>query len=156
MTQLAVAFLAGLLFAVGLIVSGMSNPAKVLNFLDIAGTWDPTLAVVMGGALLVTFPTFGWVLSRSAPLLCEQFQLPTRTRIDVQLLLGSAIFGLGWGLAGLCPGPALTSLATTAKPVVMFVAAMIAGMLACRYLVEPLFTGSRRTCEERTTLREQP
>lgn len=137
MAQLVVSFIAGLLFAVGLIVSGMSNPSKVLNFLDVAGNWDPTLAFVMAGALLVTFPAFHFVLKRSAPLLSDRFYLPTRQQIDAPLVSGATIFGVGWGLAGLCPGPALTALGSGATSAFVFVAAMTAGALAHKYILQP-------------------
>lgn len=137
MAQLVVSFIAGLLFAVGLIVSGMSNPSKVLNFLDVTGNWDPTLAFVMAGALLVTFPAFQIVLRRSAPLFADRFHLPTRHQIDAPLVSGAAIFGVGWGLAGLCPGPALTALGSGARSAFVFVAAMTAGALVHKYLVQP-------------------
>lgn len=124
---LALSLVAGVIFGIGLIVSQMVNPAKVLNFLDIAGDWDPTLALVMGGALLVTIPSFHLILKRAHPLLDKRFYLPTKTDIDARLLGGSAIFGIGWGMAGLCPGPALTALATGLLPVIGFVVAMAAG-----------------------------
>lgn len=142
MGQLSVSFFAGVLFATGLLVSGMSNPAKVLNFLDITGSWDPTLVFVMGGALMVTLPVFRMVLKRSRPLLSERFYLPTKEQIDAPLVTGAAIFGIGWGLAGLCPGPALTALASGATPAFAFVAAMIAGVLVHKYLVEPRIMAS--------------
>jgi hypothetical protein len=145
MMQLLVSFLAGPLFAVGLIVSGMSNPSKVLNFLDVSGPWDPTLALVMGGALLVTFPAFQLVLKRTRPLLAERFYLPTKQEIDSQLVTGAAIFGIGWGLAGLCPGPALTALGSGATSAFAFVAAMIAGVLVEKYVIEPRIPVARRT-----------
>jgi uncharacterized protein len=144
MAQLLVSFVAGLLFAAGLIISGMSNPSKVLNFLDVGGHWDPTLAVVMGGALLVTVPAFHFVLRRSAPLLAGRFQLPTKPRIDLQLVTGSAIFGVGWGLAGLCPGPALTALGSGATSASVFVAAMLAGVIVEKYFVEPRMLTAER------------
>ena len=137
MAQLVVSFIAGLLFAFGLIVSGMSNPSKVLHFLDVTGNWDPTLAFVMAAALLVTFPAFRFVLKRSAPLLSDRFYLPTKQQIDVPLITGAAIFGIGWGLAGLCPGPALTALGSGATSAFVFVAAMIAGALVQKYIVQP-------------------
>lgn len=126
----------GLLFGVGLIVSGMSNPAKVLNFLDLAGTFDPSLAFVMGGAVLVAFIGFRLVLSRERPLLAPRFQLPTRTDIDARLIVGPALFGIGWGLGGFCPGPAFTALSLAAPGTLAFVPAMLAGMWAARLLAE--------------------
>ena len=107
----------------------MSDPAKVLNFLDVAGSWDPTLAFVMGGALCVTTPGFYFMRRRSRPLFATDFHLPTRRDIDGRLLGGAAIFGLGWGVAGLCPGPALADIASGMPVILAFVAAMIAGAL---------------------------
>ena len=104
----------GLLFGVGLVVSGMSDPAKVLNFLDLFGTWDPSLAFVMGGGVLVAFVGYRIVLGRPRPLLAAGFSLPMRKDIDRPLVLGAAIFGIGWGLGGFCPGPALTALGLAA------------------------------------------
>jgi len=126
----------GLLFGIGLIVSGMSNPAKVLNFLDLAGTFDPSLAFVMGGAVLVAFVGFRLVLVRERPLLAPRFQLPTRTDIDTRLIVGPALFGIGWGLGGFCPGPAFTALSLAAPGTLAFVPAMLAGMWAARLLAE--------------------
>ena len=126
--KLLTAFFAGLLFGVGLIVSGLSLPSTVLGVLDLAGRWDPSLAFVMGGALLVGIPAFLFAARRRKSMLGEVMQLPTSTTIDRRLLLGSLTFGAGWGLAGFCPGPALASLAQGgAKPLIFF-AAMLAGM----------------------------
>lgn len=124
----------GLLFGFGLIVSGMSDPAKVLNFLDLAGTFDPSLAFVMGGAVMVAFIGFRLVLKREAPLLAPRFQLPTRSDIDARLIVGPALFGIGWGLGGFCPGPAFTALGLAAPGTLAFVPAMLAGMWAARLL----------------------
>lgn len=123
-----VALLAGLLFGAGLALGGMTNPAKVVAFLDVSGRWDPSLAFVMGSALLVTFPVFAWVRRAGRPLLAERFQLPTKRDLDPQLLAGAALFGIGWGIAGLCPGPAIANLAAGSPEVLLFVAAMVAGM----------------------------
>lgn len=125
---LLLAFVAGLIFAFGLSLSQMVNPAKVLNFLDLAGDWDPTLAFVMGGALLVTIPAFRFILRLPHPLFSGKFSLPTKRDVDARLLSGAAIFGVGWGVAGLCPGPAITALASGLLPVFGFVAAMAVGM----------------------------
>lgn len=122
----------GLLFGLGLIVSGMSNPAKVLNFLDLFGTFDPSLAFVMGGAVVVAFIGFRLVLRRERPLMAPRFQLPTRTDIDARLIVGPALFGLGWGLGGFCPGPAFTALGLAAPGTLAFVPAMLVGMWAAR------------------------
>lgn len=138
----------GLLFGVGLVVSGLANPAKILNFLDLAGTWDPSLAFVMGGAVLVTFVGYRLVLKRDHPLLAPQFHLPTRKDIDIKLFTGPALFGIGWGLGGYCPGPALTSLGLGASGTLVFVPAMFAGMWAARLLADrqsdPLVPPTRR------------
>lgn len=124
-----VAALAGIVFGVGLALSGMSDPAKVLNFLDVAGNWDPTLAFVMGGALCVTTPGFFLARRRARPLFDTAFRVPTRRDIDARLLAGAAIFGLGWGISGLCPGPALADIATGMPIILAFVGAMIGGAL---------------------------
>ncbi|NDV85468.1 YeeE/YedE family protein [Aurantimonas aggregata] len=130
-------FLAGLLFGVGLVVAGMSDPAKVLNFLDIFGRWDPSLAFVMGGAAVTTFIGYRVVLSRlQRPLILAEFQIPTRQDIDRDLLVGAAIFGIGWGIGGFCPGPAWTSLALGAPGTLIFLPAMLAGMAIATLLRE--------------------
>lgn len=134
--QLVLSLFAGLLFALGLIVSQMINPAKVLNFLDVAGNWDPTLAFVMGGALLVTIPAFRLILRRPHPLFSPRFYIPAKSDVDKRLVTGAALFGVGWGLAGLCPGPALTALVTGALPVIGFVLAMAAGALLYKWAFE--------------------
>ena len=123
-----VSLLAGLLFGAGLALGGMTDPGKVIAFLDVSGQWDPSLGFVMGSALLVTFPVFAWVRRAGRPLLAERFQLPTRKDIDPQLLIGAALFGIGWGIAGLCPGPAIANLAAGSFEILLFVAAMIGGM----------------------------
>jgi uncharacterized membrane protein YedE/YeeE len=117
----------GTIFGLGLAVSEMINPARVIGFLDIAGRWDPTLMFVMGGALAVTLPGYALILRSSKPLLDREFFLPTKRDIDRPLVLGAALFGLGWGLGGFCPGPALAGLASGAPGVILFVIAMIAG-----------------------------
>lgn len=127
MVQLAAAFVVGIIFALGLAVSEMINPARVIGFLDVAGRWDPTLLLVMTGALAVTVPLFPAILRRSKPFLAARYSLPTQTRIDWRLIIGAAIFGAGWGLAGFCPGPALAALASGSPSVILFVLAMIAG-----------------------------
>ena len=126
--RILMALITGLVFGIGLIVAGMTNPAKVLGFLDLAGRWDPSLALVMGGAILVALPAFRIAARRRQSLLGEPMHLPTATRIDRRLVLGSLAFGAGWGLAGFCPGPALASLATGAVQPLIFCAAMLAGM----------------------------
>lgn len=121
-------FLSGLVFGLGLILSGMANPAKVLGFLDLAGAWDPSLALVMGGALAVGLVAFGVAKRREASLLGEPMRLPTARRIDARLVGGSLLFGVGWGVAGFCPGPALVVLGMGEVKAVVFVLAMLAGM----------------------------
>ena len=120
--------LCGLIFGAGLLISGMVQPTKVLGFLDIFGAWDPSLAVVMIAALAVSVPGFMLVNGRSRPLLAAQSLRPTRRDIDLPLIVGAALFGIGWGLVGLCPGPALESLATLSPGIIAFVAAMAGGM----------------------------
>ena len=129
MISILSALVAGLIFGLGLILSGMGTPAKVQNFLDFFGTWDPSLAFVMIGAIAVAFVAFMFAKRRKTALLGEPMQLPTSSAIDARLLIGSAMFGIGWGLAGFCPGPALMNLLTMHSEVVIFVAAMIVGML---------------------------
>jgi uncharacterized membrane protein YedE/YeeE len=127
--QLVTAFLSGLVFGLGLIVSGMSNPAKVLGFLDIAGNWDPSLAFVMGGAILVGFFAFRLAGRRTRSLLGTAMRMPAASQIDRRLMLGGLTFGVGWGLAGYCPGPAVVSILTGGSKPVVFVLAMLTGML---------------------------
>jgi uncharacterized membrane protein YedE/YeeE len=124
---------AGLLFGTGLILSGMANPAKVQNFLDLFGAWDPSLAFVMGGAIMITMPGFWLVQKRSKPLFHDVFHLPTRIDFDARLAFGAATFGIGWGLGGVCPGPALTSLPLAASGTLFFVPAMLVGMVIAKY-----------------------
>jgi uncharacterized membrane protein YedE/YeeE len=135
------ALLSGILFGLGLAVSGMVNPAKVLAFLDVAGDWDPTLAFVMVGALSVTTPAFRVVLKRPVPWFASRFALPTKTDLEPRLVLGAALFGIGWGLAGLCPGPAITDLVTGRGSVLLFVAAMLAGAMFHDWLDARLKSG---------------
>lgn len=123
-----VAFVGGLVFGLGLILSGMANPAKVLGFLDLAGRWDPSLAFVMAGAIAVGLVAFRWARSRRRSLLGAPIELPTATRLDARLVGGSLVFGIGWGLAGFCPGPALVNAGSGQAQSVLFVAAMLAGM----------------------------
>ncbi|MCP4327036.1 MAG: YeeE/YedE family protein [Alphaproteobacteria bacterium] len=112
----------------------MINPAKVLSFLDVAGHWDPTLAFVMAGALAVTVPGFAWLRARNVSVFGGELKLPTRRDIDHRLVIGAVLFGVGWGLAGFCPGPALAALSTGLPDVFAFVVAMVAGMLVFRLL----------------------
>ncbi|MCG8274706.1 YeeE/YedE family protein [Aquamicrobium sp. NLF2-7] len=120
---------AGLLFGLGLAISGMLNPAKVQGFLDISGAWDPSLAFVLGAGLIVSFVGYRLAFARNKPMFDDQLHLPTKTRIDGPLIIGSAIFGVGWGLAGFCPGPAITALSLGMIAPVIFAVAMLAGML---------------------------
>jgi len=131
-----VALLSGLLFGLGLIISGMVNPGKVIGFLDLAGDWDPSLLFVMGGGVAVTTATFWLVLRRERPLFEKKFFLPTKADLDGRLLIGAALFGIGWGVGGLCPGPAITVLATLDPSVVLFVGAMLLGMVLQNLVAE--------------------
>lgn len=123
------AFLIGLLFGLGLIVSGMSDPFKVIGFLDIAGPWDPSLALVMAGAVIVSLVAFRIAGRRSAAMLGGAMRLPAAGGVDRRLVLGSLVFGIGWGLAGFCPGPALVAFGAGYSKAAVFVAAMLVGML---------------------------
>ena len=116
---------AGILFGLGLVVSGMTMPSKVVGFLDFTGRWDPTLMFVMGGAVMVHAVLYRFIIKRRSPLFAHAFQLPTRKDIDGRLLAGAALFGLGWGLGGYCPGPAVTSLVSGQLEVIAFVVAMV-------------------------------
>jgi uncharacterized membrane protein YedE/YeeE len=118
----------GLVFGLGLIISGMTDPGKVLGFLDLAGLWDPSLAFVMGGAILVGVLAFALARKRSTSVLGGPMQLPTARHIDRRLVLGSLLFGVGWGIAGFCPGPAIVSLGAGEPKAAVFVLAMLAGM----------------------------
>ncbi|MGE3772980.1 MAG: DUF6691 family protein [Gammaproteobacteria bacterium] len=122
-------FVCGLIFGLGLIVAGMANPAKVLAFLDLAGDWDPSLALVMGGAIAVASGAFALAGRRARSLLGAPMQIPARRDLDPRLVLGSLAFGVGWGLAGFCPGPALVALGAGLPQALIFVAAMLVGML---------------------------
>ncbi|MEO1136339.1 MAG: DUF6691 family protein [Pseudomonadota bacterium] len=130
--RVASSFLIGLLFGLGLVVSQMINPQKIIAFLDVAGNWDPSLLVVMGAALITAFIGYRIVLLRRKPMLDERFQLPTKTVVDRPLLVGAGLFGVGWGLAGLCPGPAISAAAVGGLTPLAFIAAMLAGMTAQR------------------------
>jgi hypothetical protein len=123
------AFIAGLLFGIGLLLAGMANPAKVLGFLDLAGVWDPSLAFVMVGAIAVASVPFSWAGKQSKSLLGVPMQLPVKRELDVRLIGGSLLFGIGWGIAGICPGPAVVLLLTAHWQAFVFVLAMLVGML---------------------------
>lgn len=129
MMKVITSLIAGLLFGLGLIISGMTNPAKVLGFLDLAGPWDPSLAFVMAGAIAVGAVAFQAARKRSRSLLGDPMRLPSATLVDRRLIAGALAFGAGWGLAGFCPGPALASLATGGAKPAIFSGAMVAGML---------------------------
>lgn len=120
--------LIGMLFGLGLMISGMIQPKKVQDFLDVTGRWDSSLLFVMGGALLVTSLTFPRILKRRQPVLDHEFHLPAARQIDAQLIIGAALFGIGWGLGGFCPGPALVGLAMGSRQAMIFVGAMLLGM----------------------------
>ena len=136
------ALFSGLLFGAGLALSGMVNPMKVQNFLDLFGTWDPTLIFVMGAGLAVTLAGYRLVLGRARPLYAEGFSLPKTAGIDGRLIGGSVLFGAGWGLTGMCPGPAIASLVFGLLPSVLFVAAMSAGMLAAHLMLRRAASGA--------------
>ena len=130
--KLIVTYLIGLVFGLGISISGMANPAKVLNFFDIAGTWDPSLVFVMGGAVVVAFIGYKLVLSRPAPVFEPKFNVPSSRVIDTKLVAGSAVFGIGWGIAGFCPGGALPALGTGNPDVLIFTAALVAGIFIAK------------------------
>lgn len=135
--RLLAAFAAGVLFALGLGIGGMTQPAKVIGFLDVAGAWDPSLAFVMAGALAVFAPAYRLIARRPAPLLAARFAYSLRCDIDPALLAGAALFGVGWGLCGFCPAPAVTAVASGQLAPLLFTAAMLAGMAAYRLLTRP-------------------
>jgi hypothetical protein len=135
MRQRLVALGSGLLFAVGLGVAGMTDPDKVLNFLDVFGTWDPSLGLVMLAAILVYAPVYRLLKGRDAPKFGDRFHLPTSKDVDAKLVIGSVLFGVGWGLGGFCPGPAVVSATLGTVPVLVFAAAMLIGMLAYQQVI---------------------
>jgi len=132
-----IGFTAGLVFGAGLAMSGMTDTSKVLGFLDISGAWQADLMFVMGGALVVTLIAFQWIKRHKQPLFDKQFYLPTKTKLDAPLIVGAAIFGIGWGVYGYCPGPAIASLAYFKLESIVFVIAMIAGMGIANLLPKP-------------------
>ncbi len=131
-----VAGVCGIVFALGLGLAGMTEPQRVIGFLDVAGAWDPTLAIVMGSALLVTGLTFPRILARERAALGDRFTLPTQSALDAPLLGGAALFGIGWGLSGYCPGPALVSLVTTTPQIVVFVIGLAVGLGFGQWLLD--------------------
>lgn len=134
MSRMITALLIGLVFGTGIALSGMINPAKVLNFFDVAGTWDPSLAFVMGGALIVTAIGYRLVLKNPAPLLDTGFHLPARKEIDLPLLAGAGLFGIGWGIAGFCPGGSIPALGLGEPAALIFVASMVCGIAVTRLI----------------------
>ncbi|MEM9632157.1 MAG: DUF6691 family protein [Pseudomonadota bacterium] len=139
--RLVFAFAFGLLFGIGILISGMGNPAKVLNFFDFAGTWDPSLAFVMGGALLVTAIGYRLVFRMQKPLLAQSFSLPTKQDLDTRLLGGSAIFGIGWGLSGFCPGGLIPVLGLGMSGPLLTAAAIAAGIVSARWMIRLNYGG---------------
>jgi len=140
---LLASLVSGFIFGCGLLISGMVSPAKVLGFLDVLGDWDPSLAVVMAAALVVTRMGVGIVQRRGRPLLAEQCDWPTNLKIDAPLVFGAMLFGVGWGLVGLCPGPAVVNLTTLSPQVLVFVAAMLTGMALFNFSQRRLAAGTR-------------
>lgn len=143
--QVLMAFIVGLVFGIGLILAGMTDPTKVQGFLDLAGRWDPSLAFVMGGAILVGMLVFPFAAKRERALLGGSMRLPTATQIDRRLVFGGLAFGAGWGLAGFCPGPALASLASGRSEVLLFTGAMLAGMGTFEILERRASTAAERS-----------
>ncbi|TXE42433.1 hypothetical protein FOT61_06085 [Serratia marcescens] len=141
MLKTLLALLSGVIFGLGLIIAGMANPAKVLAFLDVTGMWDPSLALVMAGAIAVAAPAFRWARRRERSLLGEPLQIPAAGRVDRRLLAGSALFGIGWGIAGICPGPAWVLAGVAIGRVWPFLLAMLAGMALYDVIMR-----RRRTC----------
>lgn len=127
-------FLSGLIFGIGLTVAGMVNPAKVIAFLNILGNWDPSLVFVMVGAIIISAPFFYILKNKKKPLFNSSFQIPSRTNIDQNLIIGSSLFGIGWGMVGLCPGPAVASIALFQPLSILFVIAVMSGFYLCKYI----------------------
>ena len=134
MNKIFIGFTSGLIFGLGLVVSGMSNPAKVLNFLDVSGTFDGSLIFVMAGAIAVVFVGYKLVLKRDQPILGDLFKIPTRKDIDKNLVIGAAFFGIGWGIGGFCPGPALTAIFLGSEGILYFLPAMFVGLIATKLI----------------------
>lgn len=141
--KIVFALVTGLIFGLGIAISGMMNPAKVFNFFDVAGTWDPSLAFVMIGAIILTFIGYRIVWRRKSPLFEARFQVPSSKAIDGKLIGGSALFGIGWGIAGFCPGAAIPALGTGRWEVVLFLVAVIAGFYLRRLLEAAGLVGAR-------------
>jgi uncharacterized membrane protein YedE/YeeE len=138
MTRLITALIIGAVFGTGLAIAGMLNPSKVVGFLDIFGDWDPSLALVMGGGVLVNAIGHRFVMKLKAPIQCATFSMPTSTKFDKPLVIGSVIFGVGWGLAGLCPGPVVASLLLSGQAILPFFGIMIVGLLVGRIVMRRL------------------
>jgi len=153
--RLIATFFAGLIFSVGLGVAGMTQPAKVVGFLDLTGDWDPSLAFVMGGAIAVHFVAYRLVPRLGSPLFAERFGIPTRRDVDPRLVSGAVLFGAGWGLGGFCPGPALVSLTGGAQSALIFVAAMLGGMVLFQ-LADSLRVSLQRRSEQRSGMATDP
>jgi uncharacterized membrane protein YedE/YeeE len=136
--KIIISYILGVLFSIGLSVSGMVNPDKVLGFLNVFGEWDPALAFVMGGAVIVNLLFFRMVLKRKNPLLGGEFSLPTSNEVDWRLILGSTLFGIGWGLGGICPGPGIANLFTGNTQIIAFIVAMVVGMLTFKLIDKKL------------------
>ena len=136
MLRIIITYFIGLIFGLGIMISGMANPAKVLNFFDVAGTWDPSLIFVMGGALVVTFIGYRLIFGKGPqkPVMADSFHVPQNRTIDARLLGGSAVFGVGWGIAGFCPGAALPAVGALKPEVLIFTAALIAGIILAKVL----------------------
>jgi uncharacterized membrane protein YedE/YeeE len=147
--QVIATFVSGLLFGLGLVVSGLINPAKVLNFLDITGTWDASLALTMAAAVVTTGLGYRFALAKPAPLFGGSFHLPTATAIDARLITGAALFGIGWGLVGYCPCPAIAALSAGSPSTFVFVAAMLVGMAAARSATFANLSRSNNTTAKR-------
>ncbi len=142
--KLVVAFASAVLFALGLGVSGMTNPDNIIGFLDIFGDWRPALMLVMVGAIVVHMVSYRLIVKRSTPLLHTAFHLPTRKDVDKELVIGSLLFGVGWGLGGFCPGPALASLASAQSSVFYFVGSMLVGIAIYHYMIKPVLLRSAK------------
>jgi len=143
-------YLIGVLFGAGIVISGMANPTKVLNFFDITGSFDPSLSLVMGGALVTTFFGYRFVLKRDMPYFADRFFIPTDRQIDWRLIGGSCLFGVGWGMAGFCPGGALPALGTGQIEVMIFVSALIVGILVARFTLRRSYRVSSNLTGHRT------
>lgn len=134
--KLIISFIVGLIFGFGISISGMINPAKVINFFDIMGNWDPSLIFVMAGGLIVTSIGYKFILTKPTPQFEKKFDLPRQQKIDIKLIIGAALFGIGWGISGFCPGGALPALGTGQTDVIIFCTAMVAGIFATKFITK--------------------